>query len=113
MGFSHGAISGNLVFVSGEVALDSTGSVVGLGDIEMQTEITFGNIATVLQCAGASLKDIVYVTVYITDLANYAAFRSTYARIMDGHTPARATLRCDLVIPGLLVEVQVIAVKNT
>lgn len=112
-GYSHGVAAGDFVFVAGQLALDDEGQLVGEGDIEAQTARVFDNIKAVLKEAGMALNDVVSVTVYITDLSEYQRYAQAYARAFDGHTPARATVRCDLVVPGAMVEAQAIAVRSS
>jgi len=112
-GYSHGVVSGDFVFVAGQLALDEEGKLVGEGDIEAQTARTFENVKTVLNAAGLAMTDVVSVTVYIKDLADYESYASAYQAAFGDHAPARATVRCDLVVPGALVEAQVIAAKRS
>jgi reactive intermediate/imine deaminase len=108
--YSWAVKSGRLVFVSGQAALDPSGAVVGEGDIRRQTEHTLANIAATLQAAGGTLADIVKTTVYLTDIANYAGMNEVYRRFFPGDPPARATLLTGLVVSGLLVEIEAIAI---
>jgi reactive intermediate/imine deaminase len=101
-----------LIFVSGQAALDADGAIVGAGDIRRQTEQTLANIRDTLAAAGATMADIVKTTVYLTDLANYAGMNEVYRTFFPGDPPARATLLTGLVVPGLLVEIEAIAVTG-
>ena len=111
-GYSHGVVAGDLMFVAGQLALDEDGKLVGEGDIKAQTKRVFENVSTVLGEAGLSLSDTVYVTVYIKDLAHYPDYAEAYQEAFAGHTPARATVQCELVLPEALVEAQVIAYRG-
>lgn len=112
-GYSHGVVCGDFVFVAGQLSLDEEGKLVGEGDIEAQTARMFENVETVLRTAGLEMTDIVSVTVYIKDLADYERYAKAYQAALGDHTPARATVRCDLVVPGALVEAQVIAARRS
>lgn len=111
-GYSHGVAAGDFVFVAGQLSLDEEGSLVGEGDIQTQTARVFENVATVLGAAGLGLSDVVSVTVYIKDLAHYGGYSQAYQAAFREHSPARATVQCDLVIPGALVEAQAIAMRR-
>jgi len=99
----------NLVFVAGQAALDAAGQLVGEGDIRAQTEQTLENIKLTLEAAGASLAEIVKTTIYLTDVANYDGMNEVYRRYFPVDPPARATLLTGLVVKGLLVEIEAIA----
>ena len=101
---------GNTVFVAGQAALDAAGTVVGEGDIRRQTEQTLENIRLTLEAAGATLDDVVKTTVYLTDVAYYGGMNEVYRRYFPVNPPARATLLTGLVVQGLLVEIEAIAV---
>ena len=62
---------GDLVFTSGQAAITEQGEVVGVGDFDAQVVQTMKNVERVLELAGSSLKDIVKVTIYVTDMANF------------------------------------------
>ena len=100
----------NLVFVAGQASLDPNGRLVGEGDIRAQTEQTLENIKLTLEAAGASLSEVVKTTIYLTDVANYKGMNEVYRRYFPNDPPARATLLTGLVVRGLLVEIEAIAV---
>jgi 2-iminobutanoate/2-iminopropanoate deaminase len=110
--YSHATQVGNMLFLAGQVAYDETGAVVGVGDVAAQTRQTIHNVRLVLEAAGFRLRDVAQTTVYLTDLANFAMFNEAYLDSFEGHKPARATVRAELVLPELLVEIQAIAVKD-
>jgi enamine deaminase RidA (YjgF/YER057c/UK114 family) len=100
-----------LVFVSGQVATDDRGEVLGRGDVGAQAEIVFGRIARVLACAGAELTDIVQVTIYLADIArDFAAFSAVRNRVLGDPAPASTLVEVSrLAEDGCLVEVSAIA----
>jgi len=110
-GFSQGTMIRDMLFVAGQVAVSATGQVVGASDIRQQTRQTIRNVSAVLEAAGLTLSDIVSATVYISDLSNYPGFCEVWTEMFGSHAPARATIRADLVLPALLVEIQAIAVR--
>lgn len=111
-GYAQGVAAGGSVYVAGQVAQDPSGAIVGVGDMVAQTRQTLANVANVLAAGGLTLSDIVSTTVYLTDLGQYRAFCATWCEVFGDHTPARATVKADLVHPDLLVEVQAIAVRR-
>ena len=102
----------NLVFLAGTGSIGADGKLIGEGDIRKQTEVTLENLKTAITAAGGSLSDIVKTTVYIGDVADYAGMNEVYRRYFPDAPPARATLVTGFVVPGLLVEIEGIAVIN-
>lgn len=110
--YSPASKVGNLVFVAGTVAFGPDGQVVGAGDAGAQTAQVMENIKAVLAAAGATLQDVARTTVWLRDLADYAAMNEVYTRYFGDHKPPRATVRADLVRDDLLVEIECIAVAG-
>ena len=111
-GYAQGVAAAGAVYVAGQVAIDATGAIVGAGDMAAQTRQTLANVAGVLAEGGMTLADVVSTTVYVSDLSHYRVFCDTWCEVFGAHTPARATIKAELVHPALLVEVQAIAVKS-
>ena len=101
---------GNIVTTAGQVALDSAGEIVGKGDIAAQTRQTLENLKNSLAGAGAELTDVVKTMIFIADLADYKGMNQVYDEYFADNPPARSTVRADLVLPDLLVEIEAIAV---
>ncbi len=99
----------NVVSTAGMLAFDGDGNLVG-DDIESQTRQAISNVVTALGAAGATLDDVVKVTVFITDVANFAGMNAVYTEFFGDTRPARSTVRVDLVLAGALVEVEATAV---
>lgn len=94
-----GVVSGNLVFVSGQVPRSQDGTWV-TGSIEDQVECVLDNVEAVLMQAGSSLARLCRVNVYLTHLEDFAGFNSAYrARLKEHGLPARTTLVTALVTP--------------
>lgn len=98
-----------LVVVSGQVAVDIDGTVMGT-TIEEQTRATIGNCSRQLANAGVSLADAFKVNVYLSDLGNWARFNSVYEEIMPAPLPARTAVQAVL-LPNFMVEIEMWAVK--
>ena len=110
-GFSQGIRVRDLVCVAGQVGVDADGKLSGDGGMEAQTRQTIANLAAVLREAGASLADVVSATVYLKDFSAYKLFDRVWQECFANHRPARATVRAEMVVPALLVEIQAIAVR--
>jgi reactive intermediate/imine deaminase len=112
-GYSYAtAKTGTTLYVSGQVALDGQGKLVGENDAAAQTEQVFQNLKTVVEAAGGTLDDVVKLTIFVTD-SSYrpavAAARLKYFK--EGQYPASTYLVVSaLAVPQLLVEVEAIAV---
>lgn len=107
--YSPGAKAGNAVYVSGTLALDSNGKLVGAGDVKMQTRHVLETIKSVLEAAGGSLKDITFNHIFLSDMSGYAAMNEVYREYFPQNPPARYCIRADLVKPEFLVEIASIA----
>ena len=113
--FSQGIVcdSGRMIFVAGQVALDPEGTVIGPGDPAAQTEATLDNLQRVLEEGGATLGDVVRLTVFLTDMAHLPVVQEVRARYFPVDPPASSTIEISgLVIPELLVEIDAIAVQG-
>lgn len=105
--FSQAIQAGDFIFVAGQGPVDpSTGTVIGV-TIEDQTTRTIENVAAILRAAGASLADVVKVTVHLADVDDFPAFDAVYERLFPRPWPVRTTVGSTLV--GIRIEVDVIA----
>lgn len=102
--------AGGFIYVSGQLALDPDGKLVGEGSIELQTRKIFQNIEEILKKADCSLDRIVRLTCYCLDFKEYAAFGRVRADLFKGKYPASTAIGVSsLLIPGALLEVDAIA----
>lgn len=99
---------GELIFCSGALGVDANFQLVE-GGIAAQTKAAIANLQAVLAQAGATLSDVAKTTVWLTDMADFAAFNAAYAEAFGSHAPARSTVTSALAIPGALVEIEAIA----
>ena len=108
--YSQGWRAGDFIFVTGTGPIDpTTGKLVG-GTIEQQTEQTIDNVAAILEADGASLSDVVKVTVHLSDTSQFAGYNAVYARRFTRPYPVRTTVGSDLGhAPGMLIEIDCIA----
>jgi 2-iminobutanoate/2-iminopropanoate deaminase len=112
---SQGVRVGDLIHVSGQVAFDDRGEIVGRKDAAAQAEHCFRNLRTVLAAGGATPHDVVMLRCYLTSAAHYPAYAAAKARFLDGVDvpPAgTAVVVAGLLVPGLLMEVEAIAVAG-
>ena len=112
-GYSHVAeFSGRLVAVSGQVAWDADGNVVGRDDVEVQARQVFANLGTALAAAGTDLAHVVKLTVFLTDIGDVATVRRVRNEFVDAASPPASTLVqvVALVDPALKIEIEALAV---
>ena len=109
--YSQAVKNGDLLFCSGQIALDpATGNLVS-NDIKSQTEQVMQNISAVLAASGATFADVVKTTCFLADINDFAAFNEVYARYFSGK-PARSCVAVSALPKGALVEVEVIAITG-
>jgi reactive intermediate/imine deaminase len=112
-GYTHvvEASGGKTVYVSGQIALDKDGTVVGEGDMKAQAEQVFKNLQAALAAAGATFKDVVKMNTYTTDISHVQAVREVRARYFGDVTPASTLVQVvHLARPEFMLEIEVIAV---
>jgi 2-iminobutanoate/2-iminopropanoate deaminase len=110
--YSQAMISGDLVFASGQVAIDpATGKLVE-GGVAEQTEQVLRNVRAVLEEAGSGLDRVLKTTVFLTDLGTFAAMNDVYARHLSEPYPGRSTVEVSALPAGALVEIECIAVRG-
>ena len=99
------------IYISGQIAYDKDGKVVGAGDMKAQAEQVFKNLQAALDAAGAKFSDVVKMNSYITDMSKIQAVRDVRARYFADATPASTFVEVKgLVRPELLLEIEVVAV---
>ena len=112
--FNHGVVEpeGRRLHITGQVAWDSAGQVVGLGDCEAQVRKSFDNVESILAAVGGRLEDIVTMTIYFLDPADLPAIQKVRAeKLAPEVAPASTIIQTPgLVVPELLVELVPIAV---
>ena len=106
--YSQAIVTGNLLFTSGQIAIDpATGSVVQ-GGITEQTEQIMKNLGEILKAAGAGFDNAVKTTCFLAEMADFAAFNEVYGRYFTSQ-PARSCVAVKDLPKGVLAEVEVIA----
>jgi 2-iminobutanoate/2-iminopropanoate deaminase len=109
--YSPVVVSGDLVYTAGQVAFDSSGTLIG-GGIAEQTRRTLENVRTCLEAAGCTMDDVVKVTAFLADLGDFAGYNEVYAEFFDEPYPARSSVQAGLP-PKTLVEIEVVARRGS
>ena len=110
--YSPGAAAGDTIYVSGTLALDKEGKLVGKDDVRAQARHVLKAIESVLEAGGATMSDIAYNMIFIKRASDYVAVNEVYKEFFPGTPPARYCIICELVKPEFLVEVSSIAHKR-
>ena len=107
--YSQAIVSGELLFCSGQIALDPRLGQIVAGGIAAETEQVLANLKAVLAAAGATLADVVKTTVYLADFADFSAMNAVYVRAFPTDPPARATVGVSALPRGAKIELEAIA----
>ena len=107
--YTQAIASGDLVFCSGQIALDpNSGELIG-GTVREQTQRVLENLSAVLQAAGTDLQHVLKTTVFLTDLTDFSEMNAVYSEAFGGHAPARATVQVAGLPRGGRVEIECVA----
>jgi 2-iminobutanoate/2-iminopropanoate deaminase len=107
---SQGVKAGNLLYISGQVALDANGNLEGKGDIRAQSRKVLQNIETVLKKAGGTMDNLIKITAYLTDMKLFQGYNEIRAEIFKAHRPASTSVEvAGLAFDGLLIEIDAVA----
>jgi 2-iminobutanoate/2-iminopropanoate deaminase len=107
--YSQGIVSGELVFVSGQLGIDPAEGRVVEGGIVEQTEQVMRNLAAILEEAGSTLDDVLMTSIFLVDLQDFQAMNEVYARHLTEPYPARATVQIAALPSGARIEIAVVA----
>lgn len=106
--YSQAIISGDLVFVSGQVALDTTGQLIS-GTIEEETHQVMANLQSALTAAGLKFDDVVKTTIYLVDTSLFTIVNDVYGSYLTNPFPARETIGVASLPLGARIEISMIA----
>ncbi|MEM9645775.1 MAG: RidA family protein [Planctomycetota bacterium] len=107
--YSQATIAGGVMYASGQIPLSpDTGEIVG-GGVATQAKQVLENLKAVVEEAGASLQSVVKVTIYITDMSQFAVVNEVYGQFFDAPFPARACVEVSALPKGVEVEMDAIA----
>jgi aminoacrylate peracid reductase len=109
--YSPAVKAGGFIYVSGTLAQDEAGTIVGK-DAGAQTTVVIERMRDILVSAGSSLEQVVAVSVYLKSTADFAAMNDAYRRFWPKDPPTRTTIQADLVLPEALVELSMTAVPD-
>ena len=107
--YSQAIVANGFVFASGQVPIDPATGEFAEGGIGEQTRQSLTNVTHVLAAAGTDLSHVVKTTVYLSDMANFAAMNEVYATFFKEPYPARSAVAVKTLPKGALVEIEVLA----
>jgi 2-iminobutanoate/2-iminopropanoate deaminase len=110
--YSQGIAVDGFVFCSGQIGLDPSSGELVTGGVEAQAERALRNLTAVLDAAGVAMADVVKTTIFLADIADFAAVNAVYARHMPDPPPARSTFAVGALPKGGLVEIEAIARRS-
>ncbi len=108
--YSQAICSGNLIFTSGQIALQSDGSFLE-GDVTVQTRQVLLNLSAVLKAGGSKLSNVIKTTIFLADMEDFQKVNSVYGEFFNEHKPARSTVAVKALPRNALVEIEAIALK--
>ncbi len=100
---------GNMLFVSGQIALDPKDGSLFQGDIAQETEIVMNNLKAILSEAGMDFSNVIKTSIFLMDMGKFATVNEVYARYFTANYPARETVQVAGLPKGVQVEISVIA----
>ena len=108
--YSQAICSGNLIFTSGQIALQSDGNFLE-GDVTVQTRQVLLNLSAVLEAGGSKLSNVIKTTIFLADMEDFQKVNSVYGEFFNEHKPARSTVAVKALPRNALVEIEAIAIK--
>ncbi|MCM1067354.1 MAG: RidA family protein [Muribaculaceae bacterium] len=108
--YSQAIDTGTMVFASGQIPIDPATGNIAEG-ITAQTEQSLANVCAILDAAGLSVDNVVKTTVFLSDMANFGPMNEVYGRVFTEPYPARSAVAVRELPKGVLVEIEVIAVR--
>jgi 2-iminobutanoate/2-iminopropanoate deaminase len=110
--YSQAIAAGDLVFTSGQIALDPSTQQMVEGDVRAQAERVMKNLEGVLEAAGCSFAQVVKTTIFLADLNDFAAVNEIYGKRFSGAPPARSTVQVAALPKGARVEIEMVAIRR-
>lgn len=105
---------GDLLFISGQAAIDQSGRMVGVGDFEAQAKQAFENLDRVLHAGGSSLRNVIKVTIFLTDMTNFDRIVKLRGQWFTAPYPADTIVEVrSLYSPNAMIEIEAIAVADS
>ena len=111
--YAQAVAAGPYLFASGQIALDPATGLLVDGGADAQTRQVMANVAAVLAAAGLAFADVVKTTIFLADMADFAAVNAVYAESFEGGpVPARSTVAVAALPRGSAVEIEVVALRR-
>jgi len=109
--YSQGTATDDLVFTAGQIPLTPAGDLLDGADIDVQTEQALENVEAVLEAAGASMADVLKMTVYLDDIDDFEEMNNIYETFFDEDPPARSAIAVEDLPKGVGVEIEAVATR--
>ena len=108
--YSQGIVTGNLVFISGQLAVEPKTGTLVTGDIKRETHQVIRNIEAILKAAGTDLPHVVKTTIFLTNMDDYAAVNEVYAYYFNVLLPARSVIQVGALPKNADIEIEAVAI---
>lgn len=110
--YNQAVLSGNILFISGQICLDPATAELKNKDIQQETHQVMHNLKAILQQAGMDFSYVVKTTIFITDMHQFGAINEVYGKYFENDFPARETVQVSALPKFVNVEISMIAVKD-
>ena len=108
--YSQAMRVGNMVFTSGQIALDPKTGVMTGETVAEQAELVLSNLRALLEAGGSGMNKVIKTTVFLTDMDNFAGMNAVYERHFGDHRPARSTIAVRALPKNAIVEIEAVAI---
>jgi 2-iminobutanoate/2-iminopropanoate deaminase len=108
--YSQAMRVGNMVFTSGQIALDPKTGVMTGETVAEQAELVLSNLRALLEAAGSGMDKVIKTTVFLTDMDNFAGMNAVYEKHFGDHRPARSTIAVRALPKNAIVEIEAVAI---
>jgi 2-iminobutanoate/2-iminopropanoate deaminase len=109
--YSQGVKAENIIYTSGQLPINPETGKLLTGDIKEQAKMSLENVKAVLESAGATLEDVVKVTVFVADINKFSDINEVYGQYFSSHKPARSLVEVSKLPLGGEIEIEAIAIK--
>ncbi len=109
--YNQAVLTGNLLFISGQICIDATTGQLKNKDIQEETHQVMQNIKVILQEAGMTFANVVKTTIFITDMNRFGEINEIYAKYFNGDFPARETVQVSALPKLANVEISIVATR--
>lgn len=109
--YSQAVMSGNTLYISGQIAINPVTNELVTGDLVAETEMVLNNLNAVLKAAGMTKENVVKCSIFISDMGNFGKINEVYGKYFDNNPPARETVEVSCLPKNVNVEISAIAVQ--